>query len=133
MSKHDALREGYDDALLLDWRGRIAEATAANIFFVADGELHTPIPDCFLNGLTRQTVIEIARHLGLTVTERDISPSELSGFSECFLTGTASEIARVVNIDEHSYPESRITRQMVDAYADAVRAREDVGLLSRWR
>lgn len=122
ISKHEALREGYDDALLLDWKGRVSEATAANIFFVSDGELHTPTPECFLNGITRQTVIEIAKRLKLRVVERDIGPAEVSCFSECFLTGTASEIARVAAIDGQTFGEGGVSRMIAEAYADEVRA-----------
>ncbi|HEX3951928.1 MAG TPA: branched-chain amino acid aminotransferase [Stellaceae bacterium] len=98
MSKHDAEAEGFDDALMLDWRGQLAEATGANIFLVINGELHTPTPDCFLNGITRQTVIGLARSRGLKVVERKIMPEELAKADEVFLTGSAAEVTPVGEI-----------------------------------
>jgi branched-chain amino acid aminotransferase len=98
VSKHAAEAKGYADAMMLDWRGQVAEATGANIFFVKDGALHTPIPDCFLDGITRRTVIELARRRGYRVVERVIMPEELSGFAECFLTGSAAEVTPVSEI-----------------------------------
>nr|WP_299503913.1 branched-chain amino acid aminotransferase [uncultured Rhizobium sp.] len=98
ISKHAAEAKGYADAMMLDYRGRVAEATGANIFFVKDGVIHTPDPDCFLNGITRQTVIELARRRGIEVVVRAIMPEELSGFSECFLTGSAAEVTPVSEI-----------------------------------
>src|SRR5690606_31414968 len=92
MSKHQAEAEGYNDAMLLDWRGLVAEAASANFFMVVDGELHTPLADCFLDGITRQTVIQLARQLGINVHERYIRPEELAKASEAFLTGTAAEL-----------------------------------------
>jgi len=113
MSKHAAERAGYADALMLDWRGQIAEATGANIFFVRDGALHTPTPDCFLNGITRQTVIALAEARQITVSERAIFPSELPTFSECFITGTAAEITPVASIAEHVYTPGEMTETLV--------------------
>jgi branched-chain amino acid aminotransferase len=98
MSKHDAEAEGYDDALMLDWRGQLAEATGANVFLVINGELHTPTPDCFLNGITRQTVIGLARARGIKVVERAIMPDELAKADEVFLTGSAAEVTPVGEI-----------------------------------
>src|SRR5271168_1010451 len=95
LSKHAAEAQGYADALMFDYRGLVAEATGANVFFVKDGVLHTPTPDCFLNGITRQSVIAIAKARGVKVVERHIEPEELSDFSECFLTGSAAEVAPV--------------------------------------
>ena len=92
ISKHRAERRGFADALMLDYRGYVAECTGANIFFVKDGVIHTPTPDCFLDGLTRRTVIDIARRHGIEVVERHIKPEELSSFTECFITGTAAEV-----------------------------------------
>ena len=95
ISKHKAERKGYADAMMLDWRGQVAECTGANIFFIKDGKIHTPTPDCFLDGITRKTVIELARRRGIEVVERRIMPDELDGFSECFITGTAAEVTAV--------------------------------------
>ena len=91
LSKHAAEAEGYDDALMLDWRGQVAESTGANIFFLIDGKLHTPTPDCFLDGITRRTVIDLARLRGIEVIDRAIMPEEMADATECFLTGTAAE------------------------------------------
>ena len=104
LSKHAVEAEGYDDALMLDYRGQVAEATGANIFFVmSDGKLHTPTPDCFLNGITRQTVIGLAKTRGLEVVERAIMPEELADASEVFLTGTAAEVTPVGEIDAFKF------------------------------
>jgi branched-chain amino acid aminotransferase len=121
LSKHAAEAEGYTDALMLDHKGDIAEATGANIFFVRDGQLHTPTPDSFLNGLTRQTVIEIARNKGIEVIERAISPSELSTFSECFLTGSAAEVTPVAEIAEYRFTPGDISLGLMEDYANLVR------------
>ena len=99
LSKHEAEDRGYADALMYDWRGHVAEATGANIFFVKDGALHTPTPDCFLNGITRRTVIDLAKQRGYEVIERTIMPEEMADFSECFLTGTAAESRRYPRLD----------------------------------
>ncbi len=99
LNKNHALRKGYDDALVLGSRGKIAESTSANIFLVIDGALHTPVPDCFLNGITRQTVIELAKGQGIEVVERDIELGELAAASEVFLTGTAVEMTPVARVD----------------------------------
>jgi len=116
LSKHEAEREGYQDALMLDWRGYVAEATGANIFFVMDGELHTPTPDCFLDGITRRTVIDLARARDVTVVERYIMPEEIGRASEVFLTGTAAELTPVSAIDDHRYHVGDITKQMMSDY-----------------
>jgi branched-chain amino acid aminotransferase len=123
LSRHRAERRGFADALMLDWQGRVAECTAANVFFVRDGALHTPIADCFLSGVTRATVIALARGLGLPVVERRIMPSELADFSECFLTGTAAEVTPVSAIGSIAYRPGVITAAVVDAYAETVRPR----------
>ncbi|WP_022694755.1 branched-chain amino acid aminotransferase [Ponticaulis koreensis] len=121
LSKHAAEKDGYADALMLDYRGQVAEATGANIFFVRDGAIHTPTPDCFLNGLTRQTVIGLAKERQIEVIERAIMPDELSTFSECFITGSAAEVTPVSEIGEHIYKPSDISRYMVDDYSNLVR------------
>ena len=111
LSKHDAEANGYQDALMLDWRGQVAEATGANIFLVLpDGRLHTPTPDCFLNGITRQTVIELARARGIEVVERAIFPEELGQAREVFLTGSAAEVTPVGSIDDHRFTPGEVTR-----------------------
>jgi len=116
IEKHKAEREGYNDALMLDWRGQIAEATGANIFFVKDGVLHTPTPDCFLDGITRRTVIGLAKQRGLKVIERAIMPDELSEFSECFICGTAAEVTPVAEIGQYKFKVGDITRKLMDDY-----------------
>ncbi len=121
LSKHAAEKDGYADALMLDYRGQVAEATGANIFFVRDGAIHTPTPDCFLNGLTRQTVIGLAKERQIEVIERAIMPDELSTFSECFITGSAAEVTPVAEIGEHIYKPSDISQYMVDDYSNLVR------------
>ena len=121
LSKHSAEREGYEDALMLDWRGRIAEATGANIFLVmGDGKLHTPIPDCFLDGITRRTVIDLAGKRGIEVVERAIMPEELSRATEVFLTGTAAEVTPVGQIDGHSFKPGELTKTLMLDYERAV-------------
>lgn len=126
LSKHDAEKEGYADALMLDWRGRIAEATGANIFFVRDGVLHTPTPDCFLDGITRRTAIALAKARQIQVVERIIMPEELKTFSECFITGTAAEITPVAEIGEHSYHPSSITESLVNDYDEVINGRKEL-------
>lgn len=120
ISKHEAEAAGFADAMMFDWRGQVAEATGANIFFVRDGAIHTPTADCFLNGITRQTVIELARKRGLSVTERVIWPEELESFEQCFLTGTAAEVTPVGKIGPWSFEVGGITQQMMKDYEDAV-------------
>ena len=121
VSKHAAEAKGYADAMMLDYRGYVAEATGANIFFVKDGVVHTPIPDCFLNGLTRQSVIAIARARGITVIERHIQPEEMADFSECFLTGSAAEVTPVSEIGPYKFKPGKLTETLMNAYADEVR------------
>lgn len=116
LSKHAAEAKGFGDALMLDWRGYVAETTGANIFLVIDGALHTPIPDCFLNGITRQTVIELARKRGLRVIERHIMPAELRDAQEVFVTGTAAEITPVRAIEDTEYQLGPITRDLIDDF-----------------
>ncbi len=116
LSKHAAEARGYNDALMLDYRGRIAEATGANVFLVQDGKLHTPDPDCFLDGITRRTVIELARQRGYEVIERAIMPDELAKTSEVFITGTAVEVTPVCEIDQYSFTPGEITKDLLTAY-----------------
>ncbi len=125
ISKHEAENEGYNDALMLDYRGFLAEATGANLFLVMkNGELHTPLPDCFLNGITRQTVIQLAQDMGIVVVERYIKPEELGDAVDVFLTGSAAELTRVGSIeDKYSYPHaSQMTLDLMDAYHNLVRS-----------
>ena len=124
MSKHAAEAKGYEDALMLDWRGRVAEATGANIFLAIDGVLHTPTPDCFLDGITRRTVIDMARARGIEVVERAIMPEELAKADEVFLTGTAAEVTPVSEIDDYRFTVGPIARQMIEDYDAAVRLRK---------
>jgi branched-chain amino acid aminotransferase len=121
LSKHKAEKKGYADAMMLDWQGRVAECTGANIFFTRDGALHTPIADCFLNGLTRQTVIALAKAQGLDVIERRIMPDELKTFNECFIVGSAAEVTPVAEIGPYTFKPGNISRALMDGYANAVR------------
>ncbi len=116
ISKHAAEAKGYADALMYDWRGYVAEATGANVFFVKDGVLHTPTPDCFLNGITRQTVVELAKRNGIEVVERHIMPEELATFSECFICGTAAEVTPVSEIGPYRFTPGRISETLMNAY-----------------
>jgi branched-chain amino acid aminotransferase len=116
MSKHTAEAAGYDDALMLDWRGQIAESTGANIFLVIDGELHTPTPDCFLDGITRQTVIGLARARQLKVVERAIMPEELAKAQEVFLTGTAAEVTPVREIDQYRFTPGPVCKMLIEDF-----------------
>lgn len=120
MSKHKAESEGFDDALMLDYRGWLAEATGANLFLVMNGELHTPTPDCFLDGITRRTVMDLARKAGIKVVERHIKPEELANAQEVFLTGTAAEIAPVGAINEHQFTVGPVTKRLIDDYTTLV-------------
>jgi len=122
MSKQIATDDGYDDAMMLDYQGNIAEATGANFFMVVDGALHTPIADCFLDGITRRTVIDIAKENGIEVIERRIKPEELSQGQEAFLTGTAAEITPVGAIGEYEFKPGKVTNLLMDAYHKLVRA-----------
>ncbi len=125
LSKHAAEARGYNDALMLDYRGRIAEATGANIFLVQGGVLHTPTPDCFLDGITRRTVIALAKARGYEVVERAILPEELAKTSEVFLTGTAVEVTPVAEIDDYRFTPGEITRKLMTAYDAIVQERQD--------
>jgi branched-chain amino acid aminotransferase len=116
ISKHRAERKGYADAMMFDYRGFVAECTGANIFFVREGELHTPLPDCFLDGITRRTVIELAKRRGLAVSERHIRPEELSGFSECFITGSAAEVTPVSEIGDWRFTPAKISETLMNDY-----------------
>jgi branched-chain amino acid aminotransferase len=120
ISKHEAERKGYADALMLDWRGRVAEATGANVFFVKDGVLHTPAPDCFLDGITRRTVIDLARKRGYELVERAIMPEEMSSFEQCFLTGTAAEVTPVSEIGPYKFKVGEIAKNLMEDYSAAV-------------
>ncbi len=126
LSKHEAEKAGYNDALMLDWRGQVAEGTGANIFLMKDGEINTPIPDCFLNGITRQTVMELARLRGYTINERVIMPEELPEFDEIFVTGTAAEVTAVGKIDDLEYKVGPITRQLREDYENLVSGTADI-------
>lgn len=116
ISKHAAEAKGYADAVMLDWRGQVAEATGANIFFVKDGKLHTPTPDCFLDGITRRTVIGLAKGLGIEVIERAIMPEEMADFEECFLCGTAAEVTPVSEVGPYRFTPGALTKRLIDAY-----------------
>ena len=125
LSKHEAESQGYTDSLMLDHEGNIAEATGANIFFKdQSGELHTPVPDSFLDGITRRTVIEIAKSKNIKVNERKISPSELSKFVGCFLTGTAAEITPVSTIAENNYKVCDLILDLSESYQALVRKKK---------
>ena len=121
LSKHAVETEGYDDALMLDWRGRVAEATGANIFFVFDGEVHTPTPDCFLDGITRRTVMSLARRHQMKVVERVIMPEEMARATEVFLAGTAAEVTPVREIAGQAYTPGAITETLLRDYEALVR------------
>ncbi|MBY6049468.1 branched-chain amino acid aminotransferase [Vannielia litorea] len=122
MSKHEAEAKGCSDALFMDYRGYVAEATGANIFFVKDGEVHTPKPDCFLNGITRQTVIGMLEDRQIKVHERHIMPEELEGFEQCWLTGTAAEVTPVGQIGDWKFEVGALCREMSDSYEKLVRS-----------
>ena len=123
LSKHAAEAQGYSDAMMLDHRGYVAEATGANMFFVKDGVVHTPDPDCFLDGITRQTVMRLLRESGVDVVERHIQPEELEGFEQCFLTGTAAEVTPVSEIGPYSFEIGQLTLDMIEKYDRLVRSR----------
>jgi branched-chain amino acid aminotransferase len=122
MSKHAAEAKGCSDAMMFDYRGYVAEATGANIFFVRDGEVHTPLADAFLNGITRQTVIGMLRDMQVKVHERHILPAELEGFQQCWLTGTAAEVTPVGQIGDYSFEVGELTRRVATDYERLVRA-----------
>lgn len=121
MSKHAAEAKGCSDAMMFDYRGYVAEATGANIFFVKDGEVHTPKADAFLNGITRQTVIEMLKEKGIRVIERHIMPEELEGFEQCWLTGTAAEVTPVGQIGDYHFDVGALTRDISESYEILVR------------
>ena len=120
LSKHEAEKNGYTDALMLDYKGRVSESTGSNIFIVINGEIHTPVPDCFLNGITRQAVIEIAKNEGINVIERDIYPDEISKAEEIFLTGSAVEVTPVGKIDNQNFKVGNITTKISSLYMKEV-------------
>jgi len=121
LSKHEAEAKGYDDALMFDYRGLVAEATGANIFFVKNGELHTPTPDCFLNGITRRTVMDLATKRGIKVIERAIQPEEMADFEQAFLTGTAAEVTPLSEIGPYNFEVGEITQTLMQDYDADVR------------
>ena len=123
LSKQHADRRGYDDALMFDWRGQVAEATGANVFFLRDGTLHTPTPDCFLDGITRRTVMDLARRRGIEVVERTIWPEELESFEQMFLTGSAAEVTPVGSVGPWSFEIGDLSRQLATDYDDLVNGR----------
>jgi branched-chain amino acid aminotransferase len=120
ISKHEAEQKGYADALMLDWRGQVAEATGANVFFVKDGVIHTPTPDCFLDGITRRTVIDLAKRRGYKLVERAIMPDEMAGFEQCFLTGTAAEVTPVSEVGPYRFTVGDITKTLMEDYSAEV-------------
>ena len=120
LSKHAAEDKGYADAMMLDWRGQVAEATGANVFFIKDGIIHTPTPDCFLDGITRRTVIDLAKKRGYQVVERVIMPEEMTDFEECFLTGTAADVTPVSEIGPYRFAVGEITSNLMSDYMQAV-------------
>jgi branched-chain amino acid aminotransferase len=124
LSKHAAERDGFDDALMLDWRGQVAESTGANIFMVFDGVLHTPTPDCFLNGITRKTVIQLAKARGYKIVERAIMPDEIAKASEIFVCGTAAEVTPIGGIDDMRFTVGEITKTLMTDYEAAVRLKQ---------
>ena len=120
LSKHEAESKGYADALMYDYRGYVAELTGANIFFIKDQKIHTPTPDCFLDGITRRTVIDLAQKRQIEVVERHIMPDELSSFEECFITGTAAEVTAVSEIGPHRYTVGQMQLQLAEDYTALV-------------
>ena len=116
IEKHRAEAAGYSDALMYDWQGRVAECTGANVFFIKDGIIHTPIADCFLDGITRRTVIGLAKKRGIEVIERRIMPDELDDFSECFITGSAAEVTPVSEIGPHRFTPTEISKNLIEDY-----------------
>jgi branched-chain amino acid aminotransferase len=123
LARHQAQAKGYDDAMMFDWRGQVAEGTGANVFFVRDGALHTPTPDCFLNGITRQTVIELAKKRGIEVQERAIWPEELESMEQMFLTGSAAEVTPVSEAGPWRFEVGEMTRMLRKDYIDLVNRR----------
>ncbi|MGX1199040.1 branched-chain amino acid aminotransferase [Parvibaculum sp. MBR-TMA-1.3b-4.2] len=125
ISKHAAEDKGYADALMYDYRGYVAEATGANVFFIKDGVIHTPIPDCFLDGITRRTVIDLAKARGIEVIERHILPEEMKDFSECFITGTAAEVTPVGEIGPYKFTPGEISANLYKDYMALVYAHQE--------
>ena len=123
MSKHRAEDRGFNDALMFDWRGQVAEATGANAFFIRDGVIHTPTPDCFLDGITRRTVIDLARKRGIDVVERTIWPEELETFQQMFLTGSAAEVTHVGSAGPWNFEVGDLSRQLASDYDNLVNGR----------
>lgn len=121
LSKHRAERKGYADAMMLDWEGRVAECTGANILFIKDGAIHTPLADCFLDGITRRTVIALAKARGIAVHERRIMPEELAGFDECFICGTGAEVTPVSEVGPYKFTPGALSRTLMEDYSALVR------------
>lgn len=130
IEKHRAEAAGYADALMYDWRGQIAEATGANVFFVKDGVIHTPTPDCFLDGITRRTVIDLAKKRGYEVVERAIMPEEMANFEQCFITGTAAEVTPVSEIGPYKFEVGEIIKTLMDDYMALVRPAQKMAAAS---
>lgn len=126
LAKHSAEAAGFDDALMMDWRGRLAETTGANVFLVIDGVIHTPTPDCFLDGITRRSVMGLARARGYEIQERAIMPDEIKNADEIFVTGTAAEVTPVGQIDDHTFTVGPITKALMDDYEKLVHTPEVV-------
>ena len=122
ISKHRAERRGYADALMLDWQGRVAECTGANVLFVKGGVIHTPIADCFLDGITRRTVIALAKKRGIEVVERRIMPEEMASFDECFICGTGAEVTPVSEVGPYKFTPGQISRTLIEDYTATVNA-----------
>lgn len=120
ISKHKAERKGYADALMLDWQGRVAECTGANVFFIKEGKIHTPLADCFLDGITRKTAIELAKRRGIEVIERRIMPDEMAGFEQCFITGSAAEVTPVSEIGPYNFVVGDICKTLMNDYTAEV-------------
>ncbi len=123
LARHTAQERGYDDALMLDWRGQVAEATGANAFFVRDNAIHTPTPDCFLDGITRRTVMDLARRRGIEVVERPIWPEELESFEQMFITGTAAEVTPISCVGPWNFAVGDMVLQLRSDYLDLVNRR----------
>lgn len=126
IEKHRAEEAGFADAMMLDWRGHVAECTGANIFFIKDDVIHTPTPDCFLDGITRQTVMELARRRGIEVNERTILPEELKDFDQCFVTGTAAEVTPVSQIGENNFHVGEMIETLMNDYTQEVQPKKQV-------
>ncbi len=126
IEKHRAENAGFADAMMLDWRGYVAECTGANIFFIKDDVIHTPTPDCFLDGITRQTVIELAKRRGIEVQERRILPEELEGFEQCFVTGTAAEVTPVSAIGQNNFHVGEMIETLMNDYSQEVQPQKKV-------